>query len=560
MLMKQKFSNSTLRWICRGAGSGKKWVLCKTVARGAQGLAGLGYAYMLRSVVDSAVSGSASGFRQSIGLLAALALCTVLLLALTRFADERARAVLEKEYRLGFFSQLLRRDYTMVTKTHSGEWMNRMTSDTAVVVNGTVTILPELCGVLVRLIGALVCLYLTVPRMVYILLPMGAAVAVVSYLLRVRMKQLHRNVQEADGKARSFLQERLYSLLAIHAFTREDITEENARQHLDALVRARIRKNRFSNFSSTALNAVLLGAQIIGVGICCQGILENTMTFGTMSAVLYLVGMLEGPMVSISSFLPAGYATFASAERLMEIESYPMETPEAPMETAAARQFYAQQFQALGLENACFAYEDDPSNDVLRNLDLHIQKGEFAAFTGESGCGKTTTLKVLLNLYPLDSGSAYLQHSDGTKQPLTAKWRSLFAYVPQGNQLTFGTIRETVAFSDPQLMKKDTEIEEALRIACADSFVKELPDGLDTVLGERGTGLSEGQMQRLAIARALLTRRPVLLLDEATSALDAATEEAVMQNLRSMTDRTVLIITHRESVLRYCDKHIHFKK
>lgn len=521
---------------------------------------GIGYAYALRAVVDSAVSGLPQSFFESLWLLVALALGTVALLALSRYTDEKARAVLEREYRMRFFSQLLHRDYTMVTKTHSGEWMNRMTSDTAVVVNGAAAILPELAGVVVRLVGALICLYATAPQMVYILLPWGAVMALFSYGLRRKLKQLHRNVQEADGAARSFIQERLYSLLAIHAFTREQITEERGRQHLETLVHARVRKNRLANLSSTALNAALLGAQIIGIAVCCHGILNETVTFGTMSAVLYLIGMLEGPMAGISSFVPAIYATTASAQRLMEVEEYPVYASEEPASMETVRRFYGRQLEALGLENACFAYEDDPDNAVLQDLSIHIKKGEFVAFTGQSGCGKTTTLKVLLNLYPLHSGSAYLQQTDGTRLPLTSRWRSLFAYVPQGNQLTYGTVRETVAFSDPALMEKEQALWEALQIACADSFVKELPDGLDTVLGERGTGLSEGQLQRLAVARALLTGRPVLLLDEATSALDAATEKKLMENLRSMTDRTVLVITHRENVIRYCDKHIYFEK
>lgn len=558
--MEQKISKRTWNWIWQVAGPGRKWVAAKTVFRALQGFAGLGYAYALRAVVDSAVAGNSAGFFASIWVLAALALGSVALLALSRYADEKSKAVLEREYRMRFFSQILHRDYTAVTKIHSGEWMNRMTSDTGVVVSGVSAILPEFAGVLVRLLGALICLYATAPQMVYILLPWGAVMALFSYSLRARLKRLHRNVQEADGAARSFIQERLYSLLAIHAFTREEITEERGKQHLEALVHARVRKNRLANLSSTALSAALLGAQIIGVLVCCHGILNDTVTFGTMSAVLYLIGMLEGPMAGISSFVPAVYTTSASAQRLMEIEQYPVYASEDPVPMNEIRHFYRQKLAALGLENACFAYEDDPDNAVLQNLNLHIKKGEFVAFTGQSGCGKTTTLKVLLNLYPLDSGCAYLQQIDGSKLTLTSGWRSLFAYVPQGNQLTYGTVRETIAFSDPALMKQDAALWEALRIACADGFVEELPDGLDSVLGERGTGLSEGQQQRLAVARALLTGRPVLLLDEATSALDAATEKKLMENLRSMTDRTVLVITHRENVIRYCDKHIHFEK
>ena len=196
---------------------------------------------------------------------------------------------------------------------------------------------------------------------------------------------------------------------------------------------------------------------------------------------------------------------------------------------------------------------------VVENINFYVRKGEFVAFTGDSGCGKSTTLKVLLNLLPLCGGNVYRQDTDGTRHPLDATWRRLFAYVPQGNQLISGTIRETLTFSDPELMEQEKLLYRALQIACADAFVRELPEGLDTVLGERGSGLSEGQMQRLSVARAVLSGRPILLLDEATSALDAATEEQLLKNLRAMTDRTVLIITHREAALDICDKRIHFE-
>ena len=196
---------------------------------------------------------------------------------------------------------------------------------------------------------------------------------------------------------------------------------------------------------------------------------------------------------------------------------------------------------------------------VLRNIDLQIRKGEFVAFTGPSGCGKSTVLKLLMCLYPLDDGKRFLTDTDGTEHELTAAWRSLFAYVPQGNQLMCGTIREVIAFGDPTSMANEQQLWNALDIACAD-FVAQLELGLDTPLGERGTGLSEGQMQRLAIARAILSDRPILLLDEATSALDQTTEQHLLENLRAMTDKTVILVTHRDAVLNTCEVCVKFSE
>ena len=190
---------------------------------------------------------------------------------------------------------------------------------------------------------------------------------------------------------------------------------------------------------------------------------------------------------------------------------------------------------------------------VLSHVNAEIRKGDAVAVTGPSGCGKSTLLKLLMCLYPLDSGERCLRTAGG-EMPLTAVWRRLFAYVPQGNQLMSGTIRQVVSFEDDSVPEE--RIWAALRISCARDFVSELPRGLDTVLGERGAGLSEGQMQRLAVARAILSGHPVLLLDEATSSLDEATEREMLDNIRSMTDATVIIVTHRPQALAVCDREI----
>ena len=219
------------------------------------------------------------------------------------------------------------------------------------------------------------------------------------------------------------------------------------------------------------------------------------------------------------------------------------------------------------MKNADFTYYPavdsiiDLSKDeqpvVLKNISIEINKGEYVAFTGHSGCGKSTVLKLLMSIYQLDGGERYISDKDGEK-PLSAKWHRLFAYVPQGNQLMSGTIREIVAFADKADMQNDERIYQALRIACAYDFVAELDSGIDTLLGERGTGLSEGQMQMISIARAIYSESPILLLDEATSALDADTEKMLLQNLRNMTDKTVVIVTHRPAALEICDRVIDF--
>lgn len=208
-----------------------------------------------------------------------------------------------------------------------------------------------------------------------------------------------------------------------------------------------------------------------------------------------------------------------------------------------------------GLEGAAFSYDKD-GDKVLEDFSIELKKGEFVAFTGPSGCGKSTVFKLLMSLYRLDGGFAYVLDKKGERYSLNSTWRGLFSYVPQGNMLMSGTIREALTFGDSSI--GDEQIWSVLDIAVAD-FVRELPEGLDSCLGEGGYGLSEGQMQRISIARAILSNRPILLLDEATSALDMETEKKLLENLRSMTDRTLVIITHREAALEFCDKTIEFE-
>ncbi len=554
-----KKDRATLKWIWKVSGRSLWWVGLLMLLRVLQGYTCVQYANAMGKVVDYAAAGNAEGFRRQLVLFSGLVVLTLVIYISGRYVAEKSRVVLQRAFRLRTFSQLIRRDYGQVMGTHTGEWMNRIISDSEVVSGAVATIVPETVGALVRMLGATLSLLQIAPQVVYILFPGGLLMVVFSYFVRKWLKIHHKAMQKADGRTRAFMQERLYSLLVVRSFSQEDATERMAAEQMNNLASARMRRFRFVNISSSILNIAINIAQVLGIGLCGWGILGGFMTYGTMSSVLYLINMLESPLATVSGYISQYYSMLASAERLMEIEEFDLDLASSPVSEEEIRRYYAQQFASLGLEKACFSY-DDAEEDVLQELDLEIRKGEFVAFLGESGCGKSTTLKLLLDLYPLSGGSAYLQDVTGKRQVLDASWRGLFAYVPQGNQLISGTIRETVTFSDPQLMKQDEKIYKALQIACADTFVRELPNGLDTLLGERGSGLSEGQMQRLSVARAILSERPVLLLDEATSALDAPTEEQLLKNLRAMTDRTVLIITHREAALNICDKQIWFKK
>ena len=285
---------------------------------------------------------------------------------------------------------------------------------------------------------------------------------------------------------------------------------------------------------------------------------------GFWASLALLVGILLGQIVlsAAGRFL----SEYTSAERLMEAEALAPDSTETVPEEQTLN-FYQTELQSLQLEHVCFTYQPPVQTEgeppampvVLQDVSLTVRKGEYIAFTGPSGCGKSTLLKLLMCLYPLDSGQRFLSTKTGN-QPLTPAWKSLFAYVPQGNQLLSGSIRSIVAFGDEDRAQDENAIYNALKIACADDFVRRLENGLDTVLGERGAGLSEGQMQRIAIARAVYSNHPILLLDEATSALDEATALRLLNNLRKMTDKTVILVTHRMNQAGFFDAELAFSK
>ena len=559
--------SSARKWLVSVTGKKKWYIVWLTLAQMLQGVSVTVFAWFLRDVVNAAVAGNRDAFWRNLALLIGLTGVQIALNAFIRWLTELSKSSIENAFKSRLMKTLLEKDYLRVNAVHSGEWMNRLTNDTVVVTNGYVEILPGFVGMAVRLLSALAMIIAEEPRFAAILLPGGAALAVLTLLFRKIMKRLHKNVQESDGKLRVFLQERITSLLMLRSFAAESQTMEAAGEKLSAHKAARMRKNRFSNLCNIGFGAAMTGMYLFSIGWCGYGILSGTIDVGTLTMIMALVSQVQTPMANITGFLPKYYAMIASAERLMEAEQFEGDDGKAkslPEVTA----FYRDTLSAIGFRDICFTYY--PVSDsfsktdkadmpiVIKGLSLKIKKGDYTAFTGTSGCGKSTALKLLMCVMRPDAGMRYYVAENGEEGELSSAYRRLFAYVPQGNFLMSGTIREVVGFADPDAMHDEKRIRNALRIACAEEFVSGLEKGADTLLGERGAGLSEGQMQRIAIARAIFSESPILLLDEATSALDAATEKQLIENLRSMTDKTVIIVTHRPAALKICDRVLEF--
>ncbi len=320
----------TLAFLYHTAGSTRWGIFLLLAVQVAAGVCVVGYALLLRAIVDAAVAGNRKGFVQAAVLLGALLCLHLALRAAQRFLAESTRSRLENRFKQFLYHRLLTRSYASVTAVHSGEWMNRLTSDTQVVANGLTEILPGACGMGVRLVGAVGAITLLEPRFLWLVIPAGASMLLFSTGFRKKMKALHKVIQEKDGALRSFLQETLGSLLVVRSYAVEEQTEQDAAVRMEDHRRARIRRNAFSNLCNVGFGAVMNGACLLGAVLCGFGILAGTMSYGTFTAVFQLISQVQAPFASISGYLPRTYAMLASAERLLEAEAFPAPEGDSP--------------------------------------------------------------------------------------------------------------------------------------------------------------------------------------------------------------------------------------
>lgn len=545
MKRKNRLSKSTLQYLKDVTGNKKLYFLILMVVQILQGISGVCFALLLKSVIDSAMIHDGRLLVQNILLFMGLIVLQMFFSALLRYYNELSKATFENNCKARLFEQLLHRDYSSISSIHSAEWMNRLTSDTVVVSSGLTEIVPGLAGMGAKMLGAISMIILMEPRFVFVIGIGGILMVLLTTVFRKKLKAYHKIVQEKDGKVRIFLQEHLHSLMIIKVFTTEKHTYSESLKTMEEHKQARMEKTCFSNVCNVGFSFMMNGAYVLGAIYSVIGIYRGTVSYGTLMALLQLISQIQVPFANITSYIPKYHAMIASSERLLEIEKSCMDIEENNG---------IKDFDSISLEHIDFSYEKS-REIILKDFNFHLEKGECIGFTGPSGCGKSTVLKILLSLYPITSGNKMIC-CNGKSELLTSGYRHLFSYVPQGNQLMSGTIRDVVTFSNGNSEEK---IWEALEIACASDFVRKLPDGLDTQLKEQGSGISEGQMQRLAIARAIYSNRPILLLDEATSALDVKIEKQVLSNLKAMKNMTVIIVTHRLEALSICSREVQFK-
>lgn len=548
--LKKIVKNPAMSWIFGVSGKLKLGVLLLVLLNSAISISAVAFALVLREAIDGAVSGNKMVFLKFVIILGLIMVGQIAARGVIRFLDEYVRSGMENVIKTRLYETILSRKYSAITAFHTGELLNRITNDAVVVADGFVQIIPGIIAMLVKLVGAAAVLFVLDYRFSVIFFAGGGIVLVFTTLFRRVMKRLHKDVQAADGVLRSYLSENLGSLMVLKTFGAERKSIDTSKQYMDKHRFMRMKRNKFSNICNVGFGLVMNGGYIFGLCWCSFGILHGSITYGTLSAVLQLVDQLWAPLANMTGYLPKFYGMLSSAERCMELETLEEEHVESQFSRDYCRELY-KDMTAIECKNITFRYEDDI---ILENADISIGKGELITIMGNSGAGKSTLLKLLLAIYEPEKGTLEIK-TEKENYALTEKYRKMFAYVPQGNFLMSGNVTSAIASLDDTSADVDMDkVKAVTHIACADTFVEKLEHGYDTLIGERGMGISEGQAQRLAIARALYTDAPVLLLDEATSALDEQIEKKVLKNIRELTDKTVIIVSHRKAVLEVCDR------
>lgn len=443
--------------------------------------------------------------------------------------------------------RMLRSKWNGKETHHSGDVLNRLETDVTNVVNFLTEIIPNSLSTLALFVGAFGYLFMMDWRLAIVIVIMIPIFILFSRVYVRQMRHLTSEVRTSDSKVQSILQETIQHRLLIKTLEGDSAAVDRLEDTQSVLRSNVVRRTKFSVFSYLVLNLGFSVGYLIAFTWAAVRLSRGTLTFGGMTAFLQLVNKIQNPARQLTHLAPQFVSVFTAAERLMELEENPLEEQGEPIELKAPC--------GVRFIDVAFAY-DDSENNVIEHLSYDFYPTSCTAILGETGAGKTTMVRMILALLQPNSGKVEI-YNEKEHHDLSPLLRTNFVYVPQGNTLMSGTIRDNLRLG--KLDATDDEMAEALKRSCAD-FVFELPDGLDTKCTEQGGRLSEGQAQRISIARALLRNRSIMLFDEATSALDPDTEQKLLQNILSKRDKTIIFITHRPAVMEYCDQTIEIKK
>ncbi len=539
---KDKNNSGALRWVIARIRRFIPAIIGVSVINALLSVSYVVVALISREIIDSS---DKNKLLISALILIGIVIAELLTSSLLSIINVRLNGKMTISLRNYMFSSLVHKKYAGLFDHHTGDLLNRFTSDIDQIVSGATGIIPSVIAMISKLIAGMVALFIMNPYLAAVILVLGVLLPMLGRTISKKYKYMHKEVQRTEGQARSFMQESFANVVVIKTFISETPILKKLNEYMQANLRMKIKRNFISAIITLCLQSFFtLGYYVVLIWGAAQ-LSVNRITYGTLNAYLQLFSQLRAPLQNVSGVLPQYYSLIASAERLIDLENIENE-PTVIKSDELDR--LRDTFSEINIDNVAFSYGDEV---ILRKCSFAVERGKITAIMGESGSGKSTLFKLFLGLYEPDGGSITF---DGVT-PINAATRGMFSYVPQGNMILSGTIRDNLTLCREDISEE--QIEKATRAAVIYDFIQELPNGFDTVLSERGAGLSEGQIQRISIARALLFDTPILLFDESTSALDEQTETALLSNIKHMTDKTVIFITHRNTSVGVCDHIIH---
>ena len=538
-----------IKWILSHAKPVIPFLIFTTVISSASSLISVYNTLISKSLIDNAIGGNTSQVIKYLIIMISITLGMMLLNPIISLLSTHASTKLNQNIQNKMFEHIEYSSWLEQSKFHSVSLLTRITSDVATISSTLLSTIPNIISILVTLLASFSTLIYLAPSIAIIAIFIGPFLVLVSRYFSKKLKDLYKKAQEEDVKYRAFIQESVQNIMIVKTFCMEKINMDRLIQIQNNKYNIAMKNTKLSAMTGLAMS---LCSNLAYFTIFCWGALNistGVTTYGTFTAMLQLYGKVQSPFSSLASMFPGLISTIAAAERLMELE-------EIPLEKSSKKEVIDFINPEITFEDVSFEYKKGIK--IINDINLTIPYGETIAFVGPSGEGKTTLIRLILALINPSNGKVYLKENN-KKDSFNRDYRNLISYIPQGNTLFSGTIEDNLRYGNFEATEE--EIYEALKNACALDFVNELEDGIKTVIGEKATGISEGQAQRLAIARSFLRKKPILILDEATSALDPETEVSVLKSVKSLPHKpTCIIITHRPSALNICHRIIRLEK
>lgn len=500
------------------------------------------------SVANKYVVDMASSFSSNMYIsIAIVIILSLMSLGLSAFSSIFNTYFIEKfsfGFRKNIYEELMNSRWNLIKKYHSGDILTRLTTDINNVSDGMFSIVSFVISLIVQLVSAFLLLMHYDASLAIFAIILGPFTAFISVLFGVKLKKIQDMVQKSESKYRSFLQENISNISVIKAFSYEKESQKKLDKLRDERLYWVMKKSKISTFANFFMGFAFSFGYLFAFILGAIKLSQNNITYGTMTAFLSLVSQVQRPIVSLANIIPKIISILASSGRIIEINTLEKEESSINLNLKGV--------VGLKIKDLDFSYEN---KEIMKNFNLIIKPGEIVAIMGHSGVGKTTLINLILYFLKQNKGTIEFFDKYGNKESISSNTRKIISYIPQGNTLFSGSILENLRVGKEEASVE--EMEEALKNSCALEFVNSLKDGLNTIIGEHGYGLSEGQAQRISIARALIKKSQFMILDEATSSLDMDTELGIIKNIMNLKDRpTCLIITHRKSILKYCNRII----